>query len=153
MNGHDMYITEFDEQRRILHVAYRRRVHPTTEEHLEKVFANFRRLMDDYTQAGRIYLIIDMSNLIIEPDLKAFYIGHARSVIEKYIMPRGVARYGFQITRITVRAGYQQYMDEPPNVFNSREEAYQYIYSLIKKNKNMPQDPPVTELTGDFAGH
>ena len=151
MNEHDIYKIEFDEERRILHVAYRRRIHPATEKQLDKVFAYFHGLLDQYTKTGRIYLIIDMTNLIIEPELKAFYMAHAREVIDKYIMPQGVARYGFQITRITVRSGYQQYSYESPNIFNSREEAYQYIYSLIEKNEEMSGNPPVTAMTEDSA--
>ena len=151
MNGQDIFVTEFDEQSRILHVAYRRRVHPVKEEHLDKAFADFRELLDVYAQSGRIYLIIDMTNLIIEPEMKAPYVAHARALAEKYIMPRGIARYGYQITRITVRAGYQQYMDESPNIFNSREEAFKYIYSLIEKNESLPQEPPVRALSEDFA--
>jgi hypothetical protein len=139
MFNSDYIITEFDEQNRILHTAYSCRVHPTSETHLNIIFSAYKEKVAQFAESGRVYLIIDMSNLIIEPDLKAAYAAQAKDIIEKYIMPHGVARYGFQITRITVRAGYDRYMHDAPNIFNSKEEAYDYIYSLIKKEAASPQ--------------
>ena len=135
----DCIVTEFDEQNRILHTAYSRRVHPATEEHLDIIFSAYKNKLALFAASERIYLIVDMSNLIIEPELKAGYAAQAKDIIEKYVKPHGVARYGFQITRITVRAGYDRYMHDNPNIFNSREEAYRYIYSLIEKEAALPQ--------------
>lgn len=147
----DIVITEFDEARRILHLAYRKKFHPTTKEHLDLLFASFRQLLDTYIGSGRIYLIVDMTNFIVEPELKAVYASHARAVSEKYIMPHGIARYGFQITRITVRAGYEAYITDSPNIFNSREEAFEYINSLIEKNSKESPTPAVSMTSGDCA--
>lgn len=147
----DCYLVNFDEERRILHVAYRYRVHPTTIEHLDIVFASFRKMLDKYTDSGRVYLIIDMTNIIVEPNLKSAYAERARPIIEKYVMPRGVARYGYQITRITVRASYREHMGESPNIFNSREEAYDYITSLIEKNNLSGEAEPLSIFGEDCA--
>jgi hypothetical protein len=131
----DFFETEFDEVHRILHLAYKRTVHPTTPAHLEMKFNALRKVLDQYISSGRIYLIIDMSNLILEPDLKMKYVELARGIRDTYIMPGGIARYGFQITRITVRQGYNTYLGESPNIFNSRGEAYAYIHSLINRHR------------------
>jgi hypothetical protein len=133
----DYLLIDFDEKHRILHIAYRRTIHPTSEKNLDAIFSAFEEVLAEYTKSGRIYLIIDMTNIIIEPELKAAYIARARAIMDKYIFPGGIARYGFQITRITVRAGFDQYTHDNPNIFNSKEEAYEYIYSLIEKNVEM----------------
>lgn len=133
--GPDLFVTEFDETHRILHIAYRRAIHPTTPAHLEMKFKIFRDLLDQYIPSGKIYLIIDMTNFILEPDLKTKFAELARMISHEYIMPNGIARYGFQITRITVRQSYNIYLNENPNIFNSREEAYAYIFSLIDKHR------------------
>jgi hypothetical protein len=120
-----------------MHVAYPSKHHPTTKEHLDILFASFRAILDEHIDSGRIYLVINMANLIIEPELKTDYAAHAREISDKYLMPGGVARYGYQITRITVRVGYNEYLSEDPNIFDSRQEAYDYIYSLIEKDKTV----------------
>jgi FMN-dependent NADH-azoreductase len=148
----DCFITEFDSQRRILHVAYRNRIHPTSKEHLDIIFEAFSDMLEEFTALGKIYLIIDMTNFIVEPDLKSFYIANARKLLETYVIPHGIARYGFQITRITVRAGYHQYMNDNPNIFNSRDEAFEYINSVIKKNQEVPQTPAAVMTNGDREG-
>jgi len=131
----DYLVADFDEEKRILHLSCRNKTHPTTKEHLRIKFDAFRELLAKYTATGRIYLIIDMSNFILEPELIKLYAREAKRIRDIYIMPNGIARYGFQITRITVRQSYTQYLGEDPNIFNSRQEAYSYIYSLIEEHK------------------
>jgi hypothetical protein len=133
--GPEIFVTEFDEAHRILHMAYKRTIHPTTPAHLEMKFKIFRDILDQYIPSGKIYLIIDMTNFILEPDLKTKFAELARVIRDEYVMPDGIARYGFQITRITVRQSYNIYLNENPNIFNSRQEAYDYIYSLIDKHR------------------
>lgn len=131
----DYLITDFDKTNRILHLSYRTKIHPTTHKHLQIKFGALRELLGKYTATGRIYLIIDMSNFILEPELKDLYAKEAKRIRDIYIMPNGIARYGFQITRITVRQSYAQHMGEDPNLFYSREEAYLYIHGLIEEHK------------------
>ncbi len=153
MHKPDYLITEFDPRLRILHVAYRKRVHPTTKEHLDIIFDTFRKKLDQYLDSGRIHLVIDMTNFIIEPDLRLDYVSHAQDITAKYIIPNGIARYGFQITRITVRACYDQYMVDNPNIFNSRDEAYQHIYSLIEKNQNIEKSAAVSTPNANSSNY
>lgn len=146
----DHLIADFDEQRRILHVAYKKRIHPTTREHLDILFASFRSLLDKYIDSGRFYLIIDLTNFIVEPDLKSIFATLAREMCEKYIVPQGIARYGYQITRITIRAAYHEQMNENPNIFNSRDEAYCYIYTLIDRNRQAELALTSSTMSGNF---
>ena len=132
----DYFDLEFDPVRRILHIGFKSRIHPTTKEQLGRKFAVLGEILDPYTKSERLYLIINMSNVIFEPELKTAYVAHARAIQDKYVMPDGIARYGFQITRITVRQGYAEQSGEDPHIFNSREEAFGYIESLIERHKS-----------------
>jgi hypothetical protein len=153
----DIYDIGFDESRRILHLAHKRTLHPTTPAHLETIFQALRRELDQYISAGRIYLIINMTNFILEPDMKTRYAELARGIRDIYIMPNGIARYGFQITRITVRQSYDRYLCESPNIFNSRGEAFAYINSLIDRHKKAgittDSSIPVAETSARLSEH
>jgi hypothetical protein len=135
-----MLALEFDELRRILHVSAREIVHIRTQAQVRTHFSSVMAMLDGYTQSGRVYLIIDMSNVIIDPELTGIYARYAREVGDKYIFPNGIARYGYQITRVTVRRGYEEYLAESPNLFNSRDEADTYISGLIEKQSAIPAD-------------
>jgi hypothetical protein len=126
---------DFDPATRILHVAFTRRIRPGSEKQMAAHFAQFETLVEQYARDGRIYLIIDMTNLIFEPEFQAAYATQARKISDIYIYPKGIARYGYQITRITVRSSYDKYMNGSPNIFNSREEAFAYIHAMIEKSK------------------
>lgn len=137
MAGNYALHAEFDEKNRILHVEYLERVHIRTGAQIDDIFSNIDEKLAGLCSSGRIYLIINMTNLVIEPSLTGHYARHARAICNKYILPDGVARYGYQITRITVKRGYDEYLGTNPNIFNSREEAFRYIHAVREKNERM----------------
>ncbi len=146
MFGPDHLNLTFDDSRRILHLGYKEPFHIATEIDLKATMTAFDSLLCQLSVEGRIYLIIDMSNLIIEPELSEAYAHYVRHITETHVMPGGIARHGYQITRITVRRGYAEYLDDSPNIFGSREEAYEYIYSLIARQQGVP---PVMAAPGE----
>jgi len=142
---------EFDQTRRILHIGFKSRIHPTTKEQLDRKFAVLGEILGPYTKSGRVYLIINMSNVIFEPELKTAYVANAQAIQDKYIMPDGIARYGFQITRITVRQGYAEQSGEDPHIFNSREEAFAYIEALIERHQSAGIPPTAVTMQAGSA--
>jgi len=150
MYGPDYFDLTFDDNRRILHLGYKERYHIATEIDLKTTMTAFDSMLHQLSAQGRIYLIVDMSNLIIEPELSEAYARFVQHITETHVMPGGIARYGYQITRVTVRLGYAEYLDDSPNIFGSREEAYDYIYSLIARQQGvMPPVAPVTAAPGE----
>ena len=151
MSGSDSFIMTFDDSRRILHLGIGQRIQISTAAQLESAITALDTVLRRISAEGRIYLIIDMSNLIIEPELSEAYANHARRITETHVLPGGIARYGYQITRVTVRRGYAEYLDDNPNIFSSREEAYDYIYSLIAHQQDGPPATatPVTVAPGE----
>jgi hypothetical protein len=125
------FIADFDDQNRILHLSHTKKIHLRTKTALDSFFEQFTQLLDKYIDSGRVYLIINMSNLVIEQDLAPIYARHAKKIARTYIYLNGIARYGYVITRVMVKRGYSEYLNENPNIFNSREEAEEYITDLI----------------------
>jgi hypothetical protein len=134
MNLIDKYTVEFDPALRIVHLGASELMQFDAPEKLEPWFAALAKILDRFIADGRVYLIIDMGNILFDPSLADVYARHVRAILEKYIYPGGIARYGFQITRVTVRRGYSDHLKETPHIFNTRAEAEAYIKALIEKN-------------------
>ncbi|MFQ5498956.1 MAG: hypothetical protein ACE5FH_04730, partial [Candidatus Zixiibacteriota bacterium] len=64
-------------------------------------------LLQRFCNNDRIYLVVDIGHIIVEPSLLQEYQQMAKELFSQYIYPDGVARYGFEITRITVTMAYQ----------------------------------------------
>lgn len=124
---------EFDIDRRIMHIFFPEKWEVNNRQELEKLFQINHRLFDKYKQFGRFYLVIGIGHLIIDPSLSSFYAQQASQLIEKFIAQGGVARYGYKITRVTVKKGYDETLKENPNLFGTREQAFAHIESLIAK--------------------
>lgn len=140
----DIFAVDFDKEKSIIHIAYKQKVVIETKAQLEAKFSRFQKLLDRYSDGGHLYVIINVSNLIIEPGLSEAYARLANEICEKSIYPNGIARYGYQITRLTVRKGYADHLKGNPNIFASREEAYDYILGLIE---NVQENRPITDIS------
>jgi len=84
------------------------------------------------------FLVVDLSKIIIEPDEIGEYSRIVKSIMDTYLYPNGIARYGFDIGRITIRLSHASFLDGDPNLFNTREEAIRYIILLAKKYLSNP---------------
>ncbi|MCP4570514.1 MAG: hypothetical protein GY841_23265 [FCB group bacterium] len=133
---YEYFIVDFDDSQRIMYLSNEGLVHLKTKNQVDQSFELFQSICRRYYAQGKFYLIIDMSNFIIEPDLTAVYAKNAKKIIEKYIVPGGVARFGHQITRLTVRRAYADYLTEKPQIFSTRGEACTYINEVIAANSD-----------------
>jgi hypothetical protein len=152
MEINEMLQFEFDSDNRILHLSYKSTVHVKTAEQLIIIMDAFKRYLKQHRESGLIYIIIDMTHLIIEPDLSRLYGRLAGEINDAYAHPHGIARYGHQITRVTVRRGYMDNRSEEPNLFGTRTEAENYIRALIARNQAESQPAPVTMTPGRSSG-
>ena len=71
-----------------------------------------------------------------------------KDIIDKYLFPGGIARYGMDLTRSTARASHAEYIGGDPNLFNLKEEAYAYINDLIEEQKDTKRDKAFHPLWG-----
>jgi hypothetical protein len=150
MNWIDLLEIDFDADNKIVHLSFRQRIDLMTSDQVDQFYGMLLGLLDRKKDRGRIYLIIDMSNLLIDPALADTYARNVKKISDQYIFPGGIARYGFKITRVTVRRGYTDHLKENPNIFQSRLEAEEYIKSLIAKTNQIASEKNSVLSERDF---
>lgn len=143
MQSTDLFQFEFDADNRILHLSYRSVVYIKTEEQLRLLMHSFSEYLRSHFGTERIYIVINMSRLIIEPELSRLYGQLAGEINDAFTYPNGIARYGHQITRITVRRGYTEYRREDPNLFGTRIEAESFLRSLSGRTRMESPEQPI----------
>jgi hypothetical protein len=126
----DDLIMEFDEQRLIVHLTAKNPIHVTTLEQGKELSRAVKDILDQYLSCRRGYMVTDYSKIIIEPEKIDEYAGEVRQIMDAYLQPGGLARYGFEITRVTARLGHAAFLGGSPNLFNTKEEAFDYIRKL-----------------------
>lgn len=128
-------IGKFDPETRIVHLTARSRIQPAdlAEGKLlgEAVKAIVKRFLSD----GRGYLMTDYTNIIIEPKEVEEYSRIIKELMDEYLYPGGIARYGFEISRINAQLAHQEYLGGNPNLFDTREAALAYLKGLIARNR------------------
>ncbi|MDD4050796.1 MAG: hypothetical protein PHR28_02700 [candidate division Zixibacteria bacterium] len=128
-------IVKFDPETRIVHLTSRSHIRLTKlaegEMLGEVIMAAVKRFLGD----GRGYLLTDYSNIIIEPKEVEAYSRWMIELMDKYLYPGGVARYGFEISRINAQLAYKGYIGGDPNLFDTREAAVAYLKGLIVRNQ------------------
>ena len=127
----DNIIVEFDDDKRILHLSAHSAIAVRTKEELKELCTAVHSLLDGYLPSGRIYLTVNLSKFIIDPKLANDYSRLIGEIYDKYIYPRGLVRYGYQITRLTIQLGHGKYMEKYPDLFGTRKAALEYLENLI----------------------
>ncbi len=136
---------DFDPQTRIVHLSTHRPVVLASSEQIELQ----RKVLEDVVcryGPEPIYLIIELPRFIIEPSLAFVYANRLATLAHEHVPPEGIARYGLNLTRVTVKMAHSNNLKHDPNLFATRSEAEAYIRSLIAKNS------PSRVLGGSTSG-
>ena len=138
-------ITEFDTQRRIFHLTAKSPLNIRTNAELNELFLKHqppyelcgmvKSLLTEHTADERCHMVVDVSKIVIDPMLVSEYMQKVKFLCDHYIYPDGLARYGYQITRITAMIGHQRYMQKEAPLFRNKMEAVKYIEELIEARK------------------
>jgi hypothetical protein len=139
----DIIRIEFDQNKRILHLSFTEKYSVRTKAQLEQDVQLINQLLESYAKDEPIYLILDINNLIIDPDLAGVYAKCAEQLTGRFVYPGGVARYGSQITRITVKRAHRDYLERDPALFFTRDEAFAYIERVRQESSGSEE---ATEL-------
>jgi hypothetical protein len=127
-------IGEFDPETRIVHLTARRPVRACTLAEGRQLGLAVKDLLKRYLSDGRGYLLTDYSKIILEPIEVQQYSRVIKDLLDTYLHPGGIARYGFQISRIIAQLGHEQFIGGDPNLFDTREAAVSYLKGLIARN-------------------
>ncbi len=132
----DIIIGEFDNDKRIFHLTATEVIRVELKEQLEELCSAVFAKLGKYIETGRCYMIVDLTKFIIEPKLSNCYAEKIQTIAQNCLFPNGLARYGYQITRMTVRLGHESKIDGDPNLFHTKKEAFNFIENLIKQHSS-----------------
>jgi len=131
-NSYDKEIIgEFDSQKRIFHLTAKNKIRVMDMEQLDELCMAVQTLLKKNAGSDRCYMIVDISKIIIDPSLAEPYGRKIRQIAQSCLYPDGLARYGFQITRLTVRLSDNENNNFHQNLFSTRKEAFDYINKII----------------------
>ena len=137
MNLNDIII-DYDPAGRVFHLTARHKIRISTTPELHALCHRVQEAFQEHAEGGRSYLIVDMSRIAIDDHLANEYARHVQLLLSLWIHPNGIARYGFEITRITAMEGHRHMTDEKdPHLFATRDEAYAYILGLIRRRTTL----------------
>lgn len=128
----DDIITEFDDKRRIFHLSSKKPLNIKTSAELSDLCNLVRASLSEHTADERCYMIVDVSKIIIDPILVTEYMQKVKVLCDHYLYPEGLARYGYQITRVTATIVHQRYLQNDPHLFRNKAEAINYVEGLIE---------------------
>lgn len=135
----DDVITEFDEKRRIFHLTSKRPLNIKANIELTDLCNLVKSRLSEYAAEERCYMIVDVNKIVIDPMLTSEYMQKLKILIDHFLYPEGLARYGYQITRVTATIGHQRYFQNNPNLFRNKAEAMAFIEGLIKSRQQGKQ--------------
>jgi hypothetical protein len=136
-------VGEFDSRNRIIHLTAKSRLVIDSKTDLDKAFAATKAILEEYCKDGRCYMVVDMSRFVFDPSIADEYRANMKETCSKYIFPNGVARYGYEITRVTVMLGHAGSEGVAPNLFATKKDAYEFIEKLIEKNREKKPQPRI----------
>ncbi len=146
MSMADSIAVEFDKTRHVLHLSSIDRIEISQPPQLDGMCAMVSDLLARYGPE-RLYMIVDITNIVIDPSLSEVYGRKIRKIADKFLHPGGIARYGYQITRITIEMALSSDESLLGNLFSSRLAAELYIDNLILRSKDGATPIPTPPLS------
>jgi hypothetical protein len=126
---------EYDPDNRIVHITASQPIQVRNVEHGLILSQAIKEILKQHLGDGRGYMVTDYTRIILDFSNALLYAREIKDMIDTYLYPGGIARYGMEISRITARMGHKEYLGGDPNLFDTREEAFAYIYALIERNR------------------
>lgn len=121
---------EFEPQARVLHSSTAELVHINTVAAADAKAALLKSVLV-HLGPEPVYLLINLAGYSIAPDMAAVYAKKIVRTVEKYIYPKGIVRYGMNLTRVTVKLAHDRNLQTDPNLFSNRSDAEAYLDQLI----------------------
>lgn len=154
LNVEDL-VVDYDPRYRIVHLTARRPVHARTLEDGYCLLEAVSKLLAGCLGTERGFMVTDLSRVIIEPKEIEKYSEGIKKLIDTYLYPGGIARYGFDIGRVTVQLSQAYFSSDTANLFKTKAEAVDFLRKLSAKFLTIPEsDEALKESTAsDTAVH
>jgi hypothetical protein len=134
--------TEFDKENKILHLSAKETIVIKTQTELNTLCADVHSILGKHCSDSRGYMIVNLVAFSIEPMLAESYGKKIMNISEKFLFPGGLVRYGYQITRMTIRMSSDTKETGDPFLFHTRREAENHIFGIIEKQRKLSNFTP-----------
>ena len=124
-------IVDYDPEKRILHITAEQKIIVSDEKTLNEMCNFVCSFLTENGKGERSYMIVDISKIVIDPDLAPEYSEHIKKLLDKLLYPEGLVRYGLEITRLTARLGHARNRDKEPLFFHTKDEAFAFVQGRI----------------------
>ncbi len=124
----------FDPETRIAELSAKTVLTIDSTEKLDTLCNTICSLLTRESGGKRCYLAVDISQIVIDPGLADQYAGKIKAMKEEMLFPEGLVRYGFEITRVTIKLAEMK-EGKFPILFNKRDEALRYLEELSRNRE------------------
>ena len=128
----DHVCIEYEPDSEIVHLKPNGPIQVSSRDDLETLCSRVRRFMAEHCTNGRCYFMVNITPITIDPAFFRAYGEHIKALLQTYIYPEGIARYGYNITRVTARGGSRGIQTGEPHFFGTEWEAREYLTRLRK---------------------
>ena len=128
----DHIVVEYEPEAEIVHLNPSNQLLINNRNDLETLCGHVRTFMAERCTSNRCYFMANISMITIDPAYMRAYGDHIKALLQTYIYPEGIARYGYNITRVTARGGSKGIQIEDPHFFGTEWEARDYLTRLRK---------------------
>jgi hypothetical protein len=142
-------IIEYDAAANTLHLSATSRIQVTTRSQLNGLCDIVTQALQNHSEKGKCFLLVDISKIVVEPDLAEPYSEKIGKLCEKYILPDGLVRYGSGITRVTAQIGHEAFQLDTPHLFRTKAEALKYIGEMLAAKRQATGTTQQSNSTAD----
>lgn len=130
-------ISEFDPELRVLHISAERPVLIDDQAVLEEIMTQINADLCDLSGRGRCYLMLDISRIVVEPQLAEHFFESLKRLREDHLFPEGLVRYGLQLGRNLVQVDQKSLDVKYTAVVRTSSEARKYIDRLRRTSQGL----------------
>ncbi len=116
----DLLKGDFKSTTRIFRLSAQKPIKVDNIPKLDTLCRDVHSLLKKTDDGQRFYMAVDISKFIIEPSLTKRYMEKIGGIMQQFLYPNGLARFGYQITRVTIQMGHT--IDNSIQTFSERKK-------------------------------
>jgi len=130
----DDIIIEYFEDCRIVHITAKSKICSENQEDCFIIARYIGGLVEEKLAGNKGFMIVDYNQIVVQLESITDYAEEVYAFLEKNLFHGGYARYGYSLGRVSAKLISNHMSDEPPLLFHSKKEAFDYINAQIEKN-------------------
>ena len=128
---------QYDSETEILDVTADEQFYISSEEHSNHFSTYLVQKIKEYSESGRVYLMVDFGKIILEPAIIGLLTKQIVDYIENHLYPNGGCAYGISISRVTIKVSYKHLEGKMEKLFKTKDEALTYLLEQREINSTV----------------